>query len=461
MPDGPLCAACHVAAVHSRGPCARCGEDRLLPGVDGAGRRLCLVCAGIEEDYTCRRCGTESALVRKLCEWCHLGDVLDDLLVGDVELGPLRARLLEAARPDRIIIWLYGAHARDLLRGLASGTVPVTHEGLDRFSNRASADHVRGLLVAAGMLPARDEGLARFDRWLAEHLGEHAVTEEDLKVLRQFSTWRVRADLATRARRRALTQGQVNNATQRLRVAGALLTWLRGRRRDLAGCTQADLDAWFATPPSTRVQASPFLRWAMATGLAPKLELSRGRFGNAPVVDRAHRLEILRRLLDPSTGRLEHRVAAMMLVLLGQPFTRIATLTLPDVAVDVNASVVNVRLGEGFVPLPPPFSAMVVDLVAHRPNLNTAANPTSPFLFPGRTAGKHMAPATLRVAALRMGIDLVGARSGALRQLVLECPPPVVAEALGYSYQAIDRHAQRAGSPWASYGALRARLPIS
>jgi hypothetical protein len=47
--------------------------------------------------------------------------------------------------------------------------------------------------------------------------------------------------------------------------------------------------------------------------------------------------------------------------------------------------------------------------------------------------------ATLRKSAIQMGIDLMGARSGALRQLVLECPPSVVAEALGYSYQAIDR----------------------
>ena len=54
-----------------------------------------------------------------------------------------------------------------------------------------------------------------------------------------------------------------------------------------------------------------------------------------------------------------------------------------------------------------------------------------------------------------MGIDLLGARSGALRQLVLDCPPPVVADMLGYSYQAIDRHARRAGSPWSSYAALR------
>ena len=240
-------------------------------------------------------------------------------------------------------------------------------------------------------------------------------------------------------------------------MAGWLLAWLAGRGSNLAGCTQADLDTWCATPPSTHVHATPFLLWAMATRRAPKLELSRGRFGNAPVLGHDQRVEILRRLLDPSTGHLQHRVAAMMLVLLGQPFNRIAAVALTDV--EVGDGGVNVRLGHGAVPIPPPFATMVTELVAQRPNLNTAANPTSPFLFPGRKADNHLRPATLRGAVISMGVDLMGARSGALRQLVLECPPAIVAQALGYSYQAIDLHAQRAGSSWSSYAALRGQKP--
>ena len=55
-----------------------------------------------------------------------------------------------------------------------------------------------------------------------------------------------------------------------------------------------------------------------------------------------------------------------------------------------------------------------------------------------------------------MGIDPVAARSSALRQLVLDCPAPVVAEMLGYSYPAIDRHANRAGTVWSRYASHRA-----
>jgi hypothetical protein len=30
--EGPICRTCYAKAVHTRGPCADCGADRLLPG---------------------------------------------------------------------------------------------------------------------------------------------------------------------------------------------------------------------------------------------------------------------------------------------------------------------------------------------------------------------------------------------------------------------------------------------
>ena len=177
------------------------------------------------------------------------------------------------------------------------------------------------------------------------------------------------------------------------------------------------------------------------------------------MLEHPQRLEILGRLLKAETGRLEHRVAAMLLVLFAQPFTKIAALTLDDVVAD--GETIGIRLGQGVTPVPPPFAAMLRQLLACRPNLNTATNPTSQWLFPGRRAGSHMRSSTLRARVMEMGVDLIGARSAALRQLVTDCPPPVVADMLGYSYQTVDRHAIRAGSPWASYAALRAQNPAS
>lgn len=50
-----------------------------------------------------------------------------------------------------------------------------------------------------------------------------------------------------------------------------------------------------------------------------------------------------------------------------------------------------------------------------------------------------------------LGIDLGGARNTALRSLVQELPPTLVANALGYSYQVIHKHAADAGVPMAGY----------
>lgn len=67
-----------------------------------------------------------------------------------------------------------------------------------------------------------------------------------------------------------------------------------------------------------------------------------------------------------------------------------------------------------------------------------------------------MTAGAFRKRATQSGIHLAGSRTGALRRLVLDCPPPVVADMLGYGYHSMDRHAVRAGSPWSSYAALRA-----
>ncbi|MGK0476987.1 MAG: hypothetical protein ACJAQ9_000007 [Ilumatobacter sp.] len=44
-----------------------------------------------------------------------------------------------------------------------------------------------------------------------------------------------------------------------------------------------------------------------------------------------------------------------------------------------------------------------------------------------------------------------------MRELVIDCPPPGVAEKLGYSYNATTKHAKAAGSPLLSYVAIRSQ----
>jgi hypothetical protein len=114
---------------------------------------------------------------------------------------------------------------------------------------------------------------------------------------------------------------------------------------------------------------------------------------------------------------------------------------------------VSIRLPGGPLPLPHPFGDIFTTLIMTRPNMNTATNHDSRWLFPGRHADQPVTPNTLRMACIKMGIDLTPAKRSALRQLVREAPAPVVADMLGYSYQTLDRHAQQAAATYQNYAA--------
>jgi len=92
----------------------------------------------------------------------------------------------------------------------------------------------------------------------------------------------------------------------------------------------------------------------------------------------------------------------------------------------------RLRIGDPPLPVPEPFAALLRDYLDQRPNQNTAANPASTWLFPGRRAGRPIDPTTIRDALREAGVPALGGRIATLRQLVLQAPAPVVASMLGY-----------------------------
>ncbi len=87
--------------------------------------------------------------------------------------------------------------------------------------------------------------------------------------------------------------------------------------------------------------------------------------------------------------------------------------------------------------------------IASRPNRRTGAGPDSPWLFPSTLAGRHLHPNTVMDRLRDLGINLRAARNRAIGELVLECPPSLVADALRYSQQVAFLHADKAAEPWA------------
>ena len=103
-------------------------------------------------------------------------------------MAPIVEALCGVERPASILTWKRSPRVQELLTGLASGDIPLTHQGLDEAGTDKATNHLRSLLEHAGILAARDEPLAWFERWLTEKL--EAVTEPVVRApVEQFATW--------------------------------------------------------------------------------------------------------------------------------------------------------------------------------------------------------------------------------------------------------------------------------
>jgi len=140
--------------------------------------------------------------------------------------------------------------------------------------------------------------------------------------------------------------------------------------------------------------------------------------------------------------------------------TPMPTSTLPPRPTEITAhestavdqgSGMSIMLGTHPTDVPEPFASLIKEYLAARPNLRTGAGPVSPWLFPSTLAGRHLHPNTVMDRLRDLGVNLLGARNRAIGELVLECPPSLVADALGYSSQVAFLHADKAAEPWARY----------
>jgi len=107
--------------------------------------------------------------------------------------------------------------------------------------------------------------------------------------------------------------------------------------------------------------------------------------------------------------------------------------------------------------LPEPVGTLATDLATKaRRNMTSAANLTSPWLFPGRAPCQAVQAEQLAERLARLGITLLG-RLAALNSLVSQVPAPVLGQLIGYSPTIIAAHALAQGVDWASYAALKSR----
>ena len=332
-PEGGICGTCFHTAVRTTGTCPRCNHHGMLPGLDGD-QPICRHCADIPTDLDCHRCGTEAEHYRRggICARCALRDDLTALLAPrDARVQPKLRELVEVLcavdRPESIHTWKRRPAVQTMLASLGDGSVELTHDALDSAdSGGKTAEHLRDLLVHHGLLPHRDRDLARFQTWLDVRLGTTGPAWAR-RILERYGRWHHIPAIRRHLARGGRAQARVHLAKQEITEVGRLLAWLHEHDTTLADCTQAQLDRWITTGPSTRSLIRPFLAWARHHRLAPTdVELARRHARTTPTVTDETRFGWLRRCLVGEADTLAYRVAAVLLLLYAQPLVRVASL---------------------------------------------------------------------------------------------------------------------------------------
>jgi hypothetical protein len=274
------------------------------------------------------------------------------------------------------------------LRDLAHGRLPCSHAALDAVGTSRAVEYLQCLLVRYGVLPPRDRRLADFQRWAAAKL-DGISNAEHRQLLERFLRWHLLRHLRSRSTAaQRVSHGPYQRAKQRLTAAATFLAWLASRGHRLGECTQHDLDSWFAAGPNTRQHALTFLSWARRQRIRRGIELPviHTEVGTSPPAP-AVRLAAIRRLLRDDALALEDRIAGCLVVLYGQQASRIAALCISEVS--RTDAAIRLKLGADWLDVPEPVAILLRHHLRDRSNMTTAANPASPWLFPGHLAGEH------------------------------------------------------------------------
>ncbi|MFR9774039.1 hypothetical protein [Nocardia sp. SC052] len=403
-----------------------------MPGLRPGDQALvCVDCAGFTVSYRCSRCGHEGKLHgRHRCTRCAFADELADLLSDDTgrvrtELAPLAAHLLTMNAPLSGLCWLKHRKGRDrapadLLAELGRGEIELTHEAFHVLQPWRAAAHLEELLMACDILPPADKQICAFERWLIQHLA--TITDPDqARLIKRFAIWDVQPRLRARAARRPLTAGSQRGFMNQIRQATRFRGWLAEHNLTLAGCGQADIDAWYIEHNAhARTNIRGFLHWCVANNLTRQFRLPTVVIGPATPMPAEQRIDLLGRVLTDPNWPLRSRVAAAIVLLYAQSVSRIVRLTIDDVT-DVDGQVL-LNLGEPPSPVPAAVAELLLTWIEQRTNMNTATNRDCRWLFPGRRAGQPMHPTTLSDLINALGVPSRLGRVGALHQHVLELP---------------------------------------
>jgi hypothetical protein len=231
-------------------------------------------------------------------------------------------------------------------------------------------------------------------------------------------------------------------------VAIELCNWLTEHEVTLPEMTQAHLDTWIATGPSTRLVAVRFLSWTARSRITdPELTVRRHRRGTAPRLSATRQSQALDEVINGGELTPRNRLAAVLVLVFAQPIERIVNLTRDEITI---ADQVIVNLAGFPIAFEPPMDKIVRDLAADPGHDQTAAHPNTKWVFRGLRPGSHITSMHLRQQLIPL-FSALAARLGTITELSRETPVAILAEALGYNAATIERHATAANADYSRY----------
>lgn len=400
----------------------------------------------------CPGCGKPRVIRSSRCERCNLRAGLVDLLGGGTGtvrpgLQPLYDSLAGHERPATLLRWLARPHVRATLGDLGTGRLRAEHAALDALPPSKRVEHLRAMLVAVGVLPVRDEHLARLERWITDTIGGHPQGQ----LLHRYAVWHLLRRLRAR-HPGGLTAGQATHARGNVTAAIDLLDWMAARDLTLATAGQADLDQWLSSPANNRVTAGHFARWARSQKLTTLRYPATGWNGPTRSLDTEARWDQTRRLLHDDTLPTADRVAGLLVLLYAQQVTTLTGLSVEDLISGVDG--VALRLGRAPIRLPEPLAGLVLSLVAtRRGHAALTDQGTSPWLFPGGRPGTPISASQLAKRLRRIDVPAGQGRSTALFALAQELPAALLAQMLGIHISAAVKWQRASAGDWTTYAA--------
>jgi hypothetical protein len=363
------------------------------------------------------------------------------------------ADALIAANPVTVRGWLNNSRSVGLLAEFVAEQTPITHEALDRFLPAAHINHVRGLLVTTGVLPRRNEALARLELWVARHVP--TLPSHQQNPIRPYAEWHI----VRRARRQAARSTYSDCASQdgrhRIRSAIKFLNWLDETGTALTDLSQHHVDTYLANVING-LNPQPvllFLEWLKRRRLATGIEIARRKHG---LPQRLQEQEDYQRQLSlclhDQSLPLDTRIAGALVRLYALPLVRIVELTTDRFYRDAGHA--YLVIDKNPVALPPALAELIEERIrkGSSGSMVRTVSPGQPvYLLPGRPPSQPRNARSLANLLTAQGLPTIAARNTATMANIADLNPTVVSDLFGTHRTTAHTWARFAQTSWTAY----------